>query len=262
MYRSIFGLLLVLSTSSYAQGTVDPKELQLMLTEFETKNTGMQTPSTNTVVAPVVAPVEVKKPVKVKTVEAEDKAPAYHYSYTPTEEQEEKYNYQKTLAGTPGNFIMSFMGEIVNHHGSDRGMPGFEGQLGGQANFLNDYLSLSGLVGSGYRKGAVQGRNLIPLSFRINAKVRILSWLYPYAEGGVQFTKVINGIWQKTAAIMGTGVMLRLGAGDRRSEHNLYKAIGVKRTLVIAGFDYIDAQAGSPYFIDSYIVRLGLSFEF
>jgi len=206
----------------------------------------------------VVAKQEAPAPKKTEKVDG----PIYHYAYVPDEQGDDAYDFEVgTMAGHRGNFILSFIGEGVVYKGYNVGKPGFEAELGWQFNLFK-YLSLLTSVGGGFRKGNTSGKNLLPLGAKAALRFRLLPWLFPYAEGGVECIKVTHAGWEPPSKVFGGGLLIRIGYADRKAEYNLYKLVNITRTMLILGFDYVKTPHHSVEVPNMYLFKGGLSFEF
>ena len=214
---------------------------------------------TPTPVPTATAPIKAKK---VKTAKEDDKIEVYHFGYIPDDTNDD-HNYSAgTQAGHPGNFLISFYGEFVDYKASNKGKAGFEGEVAWQMNLMK-YMSLVASFGAGYRKGNLTGKNLTPITLKGAVRFRALPWLFPFVEGGVEFTKVsTNSGWEKMSKVFGGGLAIRIGAADKKSEYNMYRLTGITRTMLILGFDYIKTPYNTETFPDAYLLKGGLSFEF
>ena len=213
------------------------------------------------VVAPTPAPVPAAAPKAPKKVE-DPNNPEYHYLYVPDEKDDGVPNYEdETMAGHRGNLVFSFMGEGVVYKGSNRGRPGFDAEVGWQIKMFK-YLSLFPSINAGYRKGNVVGKNLAPVGAKAALRFRLLPWLFPYGEGGIECLKVTSAGWEPASKIFGGGILIRIGYVDRKAEYHLYKLVGITRTMLILGFDYLKTPHNSAEVPDAYLFKGGLSFEF
>ncbi len=226
------------------------------------------TPAPAPVPAPVVAkpapaPVVVEAPKQVPALKTKEKidGPIYHYSYVPEEAEDDPARYEEgTMAGHRGSFVLTFMGEGVVYSGYNAGKPGFNAEIGWQINMFK-YLSLLPSIDFGIRKGNTS-KNLVPVGAKLALRFRVLPWLFPYAEGGFECIKVSSGGWEPISKVFGGGLAIRIGYADMKAEYNLYKLVGITRTMLILGFDYIKTPHNSEDVPNATIFKGGLSFEF
>jgi hypothetical protein len=198
-------------------------------------------PAKEAVVAEVApAPVPATAPSPTPTLAEKEKidGPLYHYAYAPDESMDDNSKPDKfSHAGHPGVFFLSFLGQGVLYKDSNKGVPGFGIEAGLQFNLFK-YLSLVGAMNVAYRKGFVSGDKLYPFGALGQVRLRVLPWLYPFFEAGVECVKVSRSGWQTPAKVLGGGLMIRMGYADKKAEYNLYKTVHITRTMLILAFDH------------------------
>ena len=256
-------ILFLLLGSTFVMAQDD--DIDSVIKEMEKETTGIDgTSAPVQVIAP--APVVVTKPVPTSTptpatVPSNDDV--YQYAYSPKDDKPVNYTKEdgERNAGDPGNFVASIYGEFINYVSGSKSKGGISLDLGPQFNF-SKYLSLALTASIGTREGNEEHNNLYPLGLRVMPKVRVLSWLFPFLEGGVETAKVAKGGWESPFWIFGGGLMFNIGSIDRRSEYNLYKATSIRRTFFVFAVDKISAPVITSATPDSYIIRIGMSLEF
>ena len=219
-------------------------------------------PVTVTAPASTPAPAPVSVAPALKKTEKVD-GPIYHYSYVPDEslDGDPSSHDQFSKAGHPGLFFMSFIGQGIFYKDYNRGVPGFEFDAGFQFNLFK-YLSLATAFNAAYRRGFVSGDKFYPFGVLGQVRVRVLPWLYPFFEGGIECIKIARSGWQPPAKIFGGGLMIRMGYADKKAEYNLYKTVHITRTMLILSFDRTTVSGDPDMMPGAYIFKAGMSLEF
>ena len=223
----------------------------------------------NPVVAPVNEPVNVQantpapSPASSPISAPVEQGDIYYYSYSPKDDKAVNYikDSEEILAGQPGSFVFTFNGEFINYNKGSKSRGGASIEFGPQF-VLCKYMSFTVTASLGAREGNEEKNNLYPIGFKLAPRFRVLSWLFPFIEGGAEFAKVAKGKWESPFWVLGGGFLFNLGAMDKNAEYNFNKSAFVRRTLIIAAFDKIkspDVKISTP---DAYIFRLGFSLEF
>ena len=217
------------------------------------------TPAPAVVVEPAPVTKAAPEPKKVETTDES----MYHYAYIPDDSLDDNGPTQDKFskAGHPGLFFVSFIGQGVFYKDYNKGVPGFEVESGFQLRLFK-YLSLVGALNSAYRRGFVTGDKFYSFGALGQIRVRTLSWLYPFFEGGIECIKIARLGWQPPAQVLGGGLMIRMGSADRKAEYNLYKLVGVTRTMLILSFDHVKTSHNFDVVPSAYLFKGGLSFEF
>jgi hypothetical protein len=187
--------------------------------------------------------------LKVEVDDPSDMSGVYHYGYLVEEEDK---------SGEPGRFVVSFMGEAASFD-SSKSKAGLSIELGYQIPFrLIQFLAATTF---GFRKDPVSESTNYPIGLKAALRLRVLSWLYPFGEAGVEFIKISDaGSFKYPFTMFGGGLMFRLGKLDKKAEFSSYRNWGLSRTLLIFSYNMLK----SPDTIvqaDANLIRFGISIE-
>ena len=214
--------------------------------------------------AQATAPAPAVTPAKAKAADPDrlDSEGIYHYAYVPDESSGHETDYTKgSQAGRRGSFVISFLGECVFYKDYNKGTPGFGIEAGWQFNPFK-YMSILADMNFAYRRGYVAGDKFYPLGFKGGLRFRVLPWLFPFAETGVELIKIPRTGWEPPIMVFGGGLLIRMGAADKRAEYDMYKTAFIKRIMLVLAVDYLRVTHDLDIVPRAYVFKIGMSFEF
>jgi len=261
-YNSVASMLdgLEKDMNTVPKSSLVDKEIKPELKQLP-KQTLSQAAKQEPKLAPKLAPKLTKPTLEPEAVQGDD---VYDFGYMQKHDDDEVAGYGRVagLYGERGNFIMSFIGGIIDYPAANKGK--FEGgiEIGWQMN-LSKYFSFVLTSGFDIRKSSQAGTNLYPISLKGGLRARLNPWLYVFGEGGIEFVKVSSlPDWQYPSKVYGGGFLFRMGAADKKAEYNLYKAVRITRIMLILAMDAIRVKNVSDATPDGYLFKTGLSLEF
>ena len=212
--------------------------------------------------APVKAPAPAKAPADAAAPGTPENGELYHFAYVPDEASGHETDYTKgSAAGRRGNFLMTFVGEGVFYKDYNKGTPGFGIEVGWQFNVLK-YMSIVADMNVAYRRGYIAGDKFYPIGFKGALRFRVLPWFFPFVEGGTELIKIARTGWEPPTMVMGGGILIRMGAADKRAEYDMYKTAFIKRIMLVLAVDYTKVNHNTNIVPRAYIFKGGMSFEF
>ena len=212
--------------------------------------------------ATVKAPAPAKAPADAAAPGTPENGELYHFAYVPDEASGHETDYTKgSAAGRRGNFLMTFVGEGVFYKDYNKGTPGFGIEVGWQFNVLK-YMSIVADMNVAYRRGYIAGDKFYPIGFKGALRFRVLPWFFPFVEGGTELIKIARTGWEPPTMVMGGGILIRMGAADKRAEYDMYKTAFIKRIMLVLAVDYTKVNHNTNIVPRAYIFKGGMSFEF